>query len=62
MRICCIWLVDSVKSMMMHGLSNPKFNRIPSLLVYVHTQDLEAKQSKEGGMIFSDVFEGTTYL
>jgi hypothetical protein len=48
--------------MMMHGLANPKFNRIPSLLVYVHTQDLEAKQSKEGGMIFSDVFEGTTYL
>jgi len=23
MKICCIWLVDSVKSMMMHGLANP---------------------------------------
>jgi hypothetical protein len=21
---CCIWLVDSVESMMMHGLANPK--------------------------------------
>jgi len=38
--------------------------RIPSLLVYsyVHTHDLEAKQSKEGGTVFSDVFEDTTYL
>ena len=25
LRICCIWLVDSVGSMMMHGLANPKF-------------------------------------
>jgi hypothetical protein len=24
LRICCIWLVDSVKSIMMHGLANPK--------------------------------------
>ena len=24
LRICCIWLVDSVESMMMHGLANPK--------------------------------------
>ena len=24
MRICCIWLFDSVESMMMHGLANPK--------------------------------------
>jgi len=22
--ICCMWLVDSVESMMMHGLANPK--------------------------------------
>ena len=25
LRNCCIWLVDSVESMMMHGLSNSKF-------------------------------------
>jgi hypothetical protein len=24
LRICCIWLVDSVESMTMHGLANPK--------------------------------------
>ena len=24
LRNCCIWLVDSVESMMMHGLANPK--------------------------------------
>jgi hypothetical protein len=24
MRSCCIWLVDSVESMMLHGLANPK--------------------------------------
>ena len=24
LRICCIWLVDPVESMMMHGLANPK--------------------------------------
>jgi hypothetical protein len=24
LRICCIWLVNSVESMMMHGLANPK--------------------------------------
>jgi hypothetical protein len=24
LRICCIWLVDSVESMMMHGLANPE--------------------------------------
>jgi hypothetical protein len=24
LRICCIWFVDSVDSMMMHGLVNPK--------------------------------------
>ena len=27
LRNCCIWLVDSVESMMMHGLVNPKFKR-----------------------------------
>jgi hypothetical protein len=25
LKICCIWLVDSVEIMMMHGLANPKF-------------------------------------
>jgi hypothetical protein len=25
LRICCIWFVDSVESMMIHGLINPKF-------------------------------------
>jgi hypothetical protein len=25
LRICCIWLVESVESVMMHGLANPKF-------------------------------------
>jgi hypothetical protein len=25
LRSCCIWLVDSVESMMMHGHANPKF-------------------------------------
>jgi len=25
LRSCCLWLVDSVESMMMHGLANPKF-------------------------------------
>jgi hypothetical protein len=25
LRTCCIWLVESVESMMMHGLVNPKF-------------------------------------
>jgi len=25
LRSCCIWLVDSFESMMMHGLANPKF-------------------------------------
>jgi len=25
LRNCCIWLVDSVESMMMHGLANPKY-------------------------------------
>jgi hypothetical protein len=24
LRSCCIWLVDSVESTMMHGLANPK--------------------------------------
>ena len=24
LRSCCIWLVDSVESMMMHGVANPK--------------------------------------
>jgi hypothetical protein len=24
LRICCIWLVDSVESMMMQALANPK--------------------------------------
>jgi hypothetical protein len=27
LRSCCIWLVDSVESMMMHGLANPKFKK-----------------------------------
>ena len=26
LRICCILLVDSVESMMMHGLANPKMS------------------------------------
>jgi hypothetical protein len=25
LRSCCVLLVDSVESMMMHGLANPKF-------------------------------------
>jgi len=25
--ICCIWLVDSVESTMMHGLANSKFRK-----------------------------------
>jgi hypothetical protein len=25
LRSCCIWLVNLVESMMMHGLANPKF-------------------------------------
>ena len=32
LRICCIWLVDSVKSMMTHGLANPKI-----MLQYLHS-------------------------
>jgi hypothetical protein len=28
LRICCILLVDSVESMVMHGLANPKFKSI----------------------------------
>jgi hypothetical protein len=31
LRSCCILLVDSVESMMMHGLANPKLLRILSL-------------------------------
>ena len=31
LRICCIWLVDSVESMMMHGLAIPK---IISFILY----------------------------
>jgi hypothetical protein len=26
--MCCILLVDSVESMMMHGLANPKFKKL----------------------------------
>jgi len=25
LRSCCIWVVDSVESMMMHGIANPKY-------------------------------------
>ena len=28
LRICCIWLVDSVESMTMHGLANPKLKKV----------------------------------
>jgi hypothetical protein len=31
LRVCCIWLVDSVESMVMHGLANPKTNTDVSL-------------------------------
>jgi len=38
LRRCCIWLVDSVESMMMHGLANPKFENwqlaLPCLSVH----------------------------
>ena len=35
LRSCCILLVDSVESMMMHGLANPKFKSIyVSLVLY----------------------------
>jgi hypothetical protein len=33
LRICCIWLVDSFESMMMHGLANPEFKKL--VLLYV---------------------------
>jgi len=29
MRSCCILLVDSVESMMMHGLAKPKKEQLP---------------------------------
>jgi len=32
LRNCCIWLVDSVESMMMHGLANPNF--LPTIFPY----------------------------
>jgi len=35
LRICCIWLVDSVESMMMHGLANPKCHAILDACVTV---------------------------
>jgi hypothetical protein len=28
LRSCCIWLVDSVESLMMHGLANLKFKKV----------------------------------
>ena len=28
LRSCCIWLVNSVESMMMHGLANPKLHHL----------------------------------
>jgi len=38
LRICCIWLVDSVESMMMHGLGHPKKNKrckAPRTVIYI---------------------------
>jgi hypothetical protein len=32
LRSCCIFLVDSVESMIMHGLANPKFKKIEDVL------------------------------
>jgi hypothetical protein len=39
LRICCIWLVDSVESMMVHGLANPKhyFNLYEDSLIMAPT-------------------------
>jgi hypothetical protein len=31
LRSCCIWLVDSVESMMMHRLANPKLIKVVDL-------------------------------
>jgi hypothetical protein len=34
LRSCCIWLVDSVESTMMHGLANPKFKTTSFVLLF----------------------------
>jgi len=53
LRICCIWLVDSVESMKMHGLANPKTN-----IKYTGTQaELEHMHDKYRlWVLFTTVF------
>jgi hypothetical protein len=38
LRICCIWLVDSVESMMMRGLANPKKSLLILKIIYNFTK------------------------
>jgi hypothetical protein len=44
LRICCILLVDSVESMMMHGLANPKQILSSSSMFQIHS--LVAQRAK----------------
>ena len=56
LRSCCIFLVDSVESMMMHGLANPKLidfghwgaldNESPSLVPGENVWDLLSMRSQ----------------
>jgi hypothetical protein len=54
LRSCCIWLVDSIESMVMHGLANPKcqwiFTFWHSLILVFNVKSipLHAKQEQRG--------------
>jgi len=54
LRSCCILLVDSVESMMMHGLVNPKSPEyLPSLLSSIYPLYSAAQQTEA---VFEDVW------
>jgi len=54
LRICCIWLVDSVESMIMQGLANPKS--------YVHLQEDYIVQEALHGMVFMHLCKHSSRL
>ena len=67
LRSCCILLVDSVESMMMHGLANPKrhaycFPRSPGDVANIVT-NVQAGQSRNHGLTpGSGLFSKTSRL
>jgi len=55
-RSCCISLVDSVESIIMHGLANPKF--CVKLVIYKDYTEIHGQQKIKFGPIWGDGSSG----